>query len=230
MLDGLIILAQVAESSAEPVSDTQIVPVDYIWQQIVTLSWLQAVIAISFGAVYLLYGWRIFKALAVISFALLGLYAGMWVGGQFDKVLLGSVGGAILLAILAIPLMRWAVSILGAVAGGTLTAGVWYACELPEQYIWAGGLVGVVAGGMISFIVFKIAVMLFTSLGGGALIAAGALSLLHQYESIQDPPTANIQELFYTQSWFVPVLLLVPTAVGILVQNKFVKHSKDWDI
>ena len=125
-MDCLTILAQTAEISAERVSDTQIVPVDYIWEQIATLSWLQALIAVSFGGVYLLYGWRIFKALAVISFAFLGLYAGMWVGGQFfDKVLIGSVVGAVLLAALAIPLMRWAVSIVGAVAGGTLTAGLW---------------------------------------------------------------------------------------------------------
>jgi hypothetical protein len=230
MMDCLTILAQAARNYAEPVSDAQIVPVDYIWGQIITLSWLQAFIAISFGAVYLLYGWRIFKALTVISFALLGVYAGMWVGGQFDKVLLGSVIGSILLAILSVPLIRWAVSILGAVAGGTLTAGLWYACQLPEQYIWAGGLVGVVAGGMISFIVFKIAVMLFTSLGGGVLIITGLLSLLHQYESIQDPPTENIKELFYGQSWFVPVLLLISAAIGIIVQNKFVKHSRDWSV
>jgi len=230
-MDCLTILAQTAEISAERVSDTQVVPVDYIWEQIATLSWLQAFIAVSFGAVYLLYGWRIFKALAVISFAFLGLYAGMWVGGQFfDNVLLGSVVGAALLAALAIPLMRWAVSILGAVAGGTLTAGLWYACKLPEQYIWAGGLVGIVAGGMISFIVFQIAVMLFTSLGGGALIVAGALSLLYQYESIQEPPTENIKELFYNQSWFIPVLLMISTAVGIIVQNKFVKGSRDWSV
>ena len=229
-MDCFIILAQAAESSAESVSETQIIPVDYIWEQITALSWLQAVVAISFGAVYLLYGWRIFKALAVISFALLGLYAGRWVGGQFDEVLVGSVVGAVVLAILSIPLMRWAVSILGAVAGGTLTAALWYACELPEQYIWAGGLVGVVAGGMISFIIFKIAVMLFTSLGGGVLIVAGALSLLHQYESIQDPPGGSIKELFYSENWFVPVLLLVPAAIGMIMQNKFVKHSKDWDI
>lgn len=230
-MDYLTILAQTAEISTERVSETQIVPVDYIWEQIATLSWLQAFIAVSFGAVYLLYGWRIFKALAVISFAFLGLYAGMWVGGQFfDNVLLGGVVGAALLAALAIPLMRWAVSILGAVAGGTLTAGLWYACQLPEQYIWAGGLVGIVAGGMISFIVFKIAVMLFTSLGGGALIVTGLLSLLYQYESIQDPPTENIKELFYNQSWFMPVLLMISTAVGIIVQNKFVKGSRDWSV
>lgn len=229
-MDYFSILAQVAESSTEPVSETQIIPIDYIWEQIITLSWLQAVIGISFGAVYLLYGWRIFKVLTVISFALLGLYAGMWAGGQFDKVLLGSVLGSVLLAILSVPLMRWGVSILGAVAGGVLTGAVWYACKLPEQYVWAGGLVGVVAGGMISFIIFKIAVMLFTSLGGSVLIVTGVLSLLHQYESIQEPPATNIEELFYSQNWFVPVLLLIPTAIGVIVQNKFVKGSKNWDI
>ena len=83
---------------------------------------------------------------------------------------------------------------------------------------------------MISFIVFKIAVMLFTSLGGGALIVTGLLSLLYQYESIQEPPTENIKELFYNQSWFVPVLLMISTAVGIIVQNKFVKGSRDWSV
>ena len=119
-------------------------------------------------------------------------------------------------------------SILGAVAGGILTAGLWYACKLPEQYIWAGGLVGVVAGGMISFIVFKIAVMLFTSLGGGVLVVTGALALLYQYESIQEPPTERVMELFYNHNWFVPVLLLVPTIIGIAVQNKLGEDTKDW--
>ena len=105
-MDCLTILAQVAERTAEGVSDAQVVPIDYMWEQIATLSWLQAVIAISFGAVYLLYGWRVFKALTVISFALLGLYGGMWIGAQFDKVLLGSIIGLVLLSVLSIPLMR----------------------------------------------------------------------------------------------------------------------------
>lgn len=229
-MEYLTILAQAAESSTGSASDTQLVPIDYFWEQITTLSWLQAVIAISFGAVYLLYGWRIFKVLTVISFALLGLYAGMWVGAQFDKVLLGAVIGLVSLAVLSVPLVRWAVSILGAVAGGILTAAVWHACKLPDQFIWAGGLVGVVAGGMISFIIFKIAIMLFTSLGGGILIVTGVLSLLYQYETIQQQPTENIKDLFFNQNWFLPVLLLVPTAIGVIVQNKFIKGSRDWSV
>jgi len=62
--------------------------------------------------------------------------------------------------------------------------------------MWAGGVIGVVAGGMISFIVFKIAVMLFTSLGGGAITLVGILSLLHHYETkMVEPPTTNIHTL-----------------------------------
>jgi hypothetical protein len=126
--------------------------------------------------------------------------------------------------------MRWGVSILGAVAGGILTAGLWYACKLPEQYIWAGGLVGVVAGGMISFIVFKIAVMLFTSLGGGTLIITGLLALLYQYDSVQPIPTENVKQMLYNHNWFMPVLLLASTAIGIIVQRKLIKGSKDWSV
>ena len=52
-------------------NDIKLVPVEFIWEQINTLSWFHAVLAISFGVVYLLYGWRIFKALTVICFGLI---------------------------------------------------------------------------------------------------------------------------------------------------------------
>ena len=114
--------------------------------------------------------------------------------------------------------------------GGVLTASIWCAFELPGKYILAGAIIGVIAGGMISFIVFKIAVMLFTSLGAGILIITGLLSLLNHYESVQEPPTETIKEMFYNHNWFLPVLLMIPTAIGIILQNKFIKHSKDWDL
>jgi len=56
-------------------------------------------------------------------------------------------------------LIRWPVSVLGAVVGGVLIAGIWYAFELPEQYIWTGALIGFVAGGAISFVIFSFRVV-----------------------------------------------------------------------
>ncbi len=206
------------------------VPIDFIWEQISTISWLHAILAVSFGVVYLLYGWRIFKALAVICFALLGLFAGMMLGEKTGNQMWGGVIGLIALAALSFPLMKWCICILGALAGGTLTAAIWYAFSLPQMYIWAGAAIGIVAGGMISFIIFKAAVMLFTSLGGSVILVVGVLSLLNSYEQISDPPTEYIFDMVHNNSWFLPVVLLAPTIFGMIMQNKLIKKSSEWEL
>jgi hypothetical protein len=227
MMDCLAILAQVGETA--PPAEESVVPMDFFWEQVTSLGILEALTFISFGVVCLLYGWRVFKILVVISFGMVGLGLGATLGdkiqGQNSQVW-GGLLGLCLMAALAVPLMRWAVSVLGAIAGGLLTSSVWYACGLTEKYIWAGALIGVIAGGMISFIVFKVAVMLFSSLGGSSLIVVGALALLYLYpETSQDT-----KDLVYDNNWFLPAALMIPTAVGIIVQNKFIKGSKEWSV
>ena len=222
------ILAQAAEPAGRA-ADQTIVPLDTIWEYVTSLNFLEALTFISFGAVCLLYGWRVFKILVVISFGLLGLGLGILIGekiqGENSQIWAGLIGLGIMAAV-SVPLMRWAVCILGAIAGGTLTSGIWYACGLPETYIWAGALIGIVAGGMISFIIFRIAVMVFSSLGGSVLIVAGLLALLYLYPQTKQ----ETQELVFDNKWFLPVALLIPTAVGLIVQNKFIKGSKDWEV
>ena len=74
-MDYVAILAQATTSSgAEGVS----IPVERIWQQTVSLNLVEALTFISFGAVCLLYGWRVFRILVTICFALLGLLLGVW--------------------------------------------------------------------------------------------------------------------------------------------------------
>lgn len=224
-MNYLGVLAQATENANGLQEDVEVVPVDFIWEQITALSWLQAVIAISFGVVYLLYGWRIFRILVVISFGMFGMFLGIFIGRQMGSEVWGGLVGLGLLAFISVPLMKWAVCVLGAIAGGILTGGLWYAFELPEMYIWAGAIIGVVAGGMISFIVLKAAVMLFTSLGGSMIMVTGVLSLLNMYEFRQVPKTTHVEELVYEHNWFLPVVLLVPTVIGIITQNSFVKKS-----
>lgn len=212
---------------------------DLVWEQITHLTWFQAVLAISFGVVYLLYGWRIFRVLVVISFGMIGMFLGIMAGQKFGNnspdgptlyVVWGGLIGTALLAFLSVPLMKWCVSVLGAVAGGIITSGIWYACKLPEQYIWAGAVIGVVAGGMISFILLKASVMLFTSLGGSMISIIGILALVYQYETSLSEPTTYVRDMVYDQSWFLPVVLIIPTLIGMLIQNKFIKHSSKWDL
>jgi len=225
-MEPFIILAQAAETAAEtPQAEGAI---DSIWEQITSLGLIEALTFISFGVVCLFYGWRVFKILVTISFALIGLFVGLYlnrtlIGG--NAVWLGIIC-MVLFAVFSVPFLRWGVSILGAAAGGILAGGVWYAFKLPEQYIWAGALVGIIAGGMISFIIFKIAVMLFTSFGGSVLVVVGVLAIMFDYMAT----TIDVKQLIYTQKWFLPLALLVPMAVGIFCQNKFIKSSKDWSV
>ena len=212
----------------------QIVSMDMFWEQVAKLSWLQALIAVSFGAVYLIYGWRIFKVLAVVSFGMAGLFLGMELGRRMGTgptaVMWGGVAGLILMAVLSIPLMHWAVSILGAAAGGIITSCIWYALGLPHQYILAGAVIGIVAGGMISFIVFKISVMLFTSLGGAVLIITGLLALANLYEHNQTEKADFVYSLVNEYTWFMPAILIFTTFVGMVIQNKLVKGASDWKL
>ncbi len=230
-MDCLTILATASgnANAEEAASSESVVPIDWFWQQITTLEWLQAITFMSFGVVCVFYGWRVFKILVVINFGLLGLAIGMKLTGKMTSMsnqLMGGLIGMGILAVLSVPLMRWAVCILGAAAGGIFTSGIWYACELRESYIWVGGLVGVVAGGMISFIVFKVAVILFSSLWGSGLIVAGGLALLYDHSGTSD----LVEKLVFHVPWFLPVTLMVPTVIGFILQHKFLKSSKDWDL
>ena len=216
-----------AQTTAER-TEGAVIPMDLFWEQITSLSLVEALTFISFGAVCLFYGWRGFKVLVVINFALLGLMMGMVITEKIvglNNQFAGGITGMLILAVLSVPLMRWAVCLLGAAAGGILTSGIWYACGLTEQYIWAGGLIGIVAGGMISFIIFKTAVILFSSLWGSSLVVVGSLALLYLY-----PKTSTkVEDLVFSIKWFLPVLILVPTAVGFVLQHKFLKSSKEWE-
>ena len=228
-MDCVTILAQAVETASAQAAEEAVVPIESFWAYITSLNLVEAITFISFGVVCLFYGWRVFKVLVVISFALLGLFLGVSVTDKIvglNSQLWGGLVGMGLLAVLSVPLMKWAVCLLGAVAGGIISSGIWYASGLPERYILAGALIGMVAGGMISFIVFKVAVILFSSLGGSCLIVVGFLALLYLYPQTSE----RVEEIIFTKKWFLPTVLMAPTLIGVILQNKFVKDSKDWDM
>ena len=205
--------------------------VDYFWENITSLPWMVALLIISVGIVYMLYGWRIFRVLVTISFGFLGMFLGIFAGQYIGSIVWGGIVGMALFAFISVPLMKWCVSVLGAIAGGIITGGLWIACGLSEMYLPAGFVVGFVAGALISFILLKASVMLFTSLGGSIIMVTGILSLWYQYEiRILESEQIQLHELVYSHDWFLPVVLIVPTVIGVICQNKFIKHSQKWEV
>ena len=93
------------------------------------------------------------------------------------------------------------------------------------------GVLIFIAGGLISFIMLKVSVMLFTSLGGSLITVTGLLALLYQYDvRVSDPMTFYTYNLILTHAWFLPLAVIIPTIAGMLVQNKLIKHSPKWEI
>jgi len=224
------LLAQATEAAeTTPLSTaSSLVPVDLIWEYITNINLLEALTFISFGIVCLFYGWRVFKVLVCICFGLIGIFVGikineLFVGG--NGIYVGLIF-MILFALCSVPFVRWGVSLLGAVAGSMITGGLWFALSLPENYLWAGALIGLIAGGMISFIIFKAAVMLFTSLGGSSLMVVGILAVLYQHMGTAE----DVRAYVFDYNWFVPVLIVVPMALGMVVQWQLIKKTKEWDI
>lgn len=233
-MDLISLLATVSEqtpTAASHVSEAK----DLLYDLVIKMHWFFALLLLSVGVVYLLYGWRIFRALVVISFGFIGMFLGMLAANKLltheHALMWGGIIGMGLFAAIAVPLMKWCISILGAISGGILTSGVWIAFDLSETYLPAGFIVGFIAGGLISFIVLKISVMLFTSLAGSLITVTALLALLHQYDmNILHSEKLYANELIYTYSWFLPFAVVVPTVVGMLLQNKLIKHSPKWEI
>lgn len=220
------VLAEAANVAPKDAGPAALAHLDLLWKYVTTLNLGEALTFISFGIVCLFYGWRIFKILVCICFGLCGLFVGVWINNELIQ------GNAIWLAIIstlmfaffALPLMSWGVSLLGGAAGGMLSSGAWLALGLPMDTFWAGALVGFVAGAMLSFIVFKGAVMLFTSLGGSILVATGLLAICYS----NNPE--KVRALTYDESWFMPTLLVIPMIAGIVLQYKFLQGAKDWSL
>ena len=235
-MDLTSLLATVTEqaSAASPLFDVGEAKLS-LYELISDLHWLYAMLLLSVGVVYLLYGWRIFRALVVISFGFIGMFLGMLSADKLSSndhaLMWGGIIGMVLFASIAVPLMKWCVSVLGAVAGGILTSGIWIALDLSDTYLPAGFIVGFIAGGLISFIMLKVSVMLFTSLGGSLITVTGLLALLYQYDvKVSDPMTFYTYNLILTHPWFLPLAIIIPTIAGMLIQNKLIKHSPQWEI
>jgi len=195
-----------------------------IWECIGQISWLEAAVFIAFGFIYVLYGWRMFRALVVINFAAIGLYAGMFFGGQLGSALWGGLMGATLMSLFCWPFMKYSIAILGALAGGILGGALWLLIGLPQPLIWCGALAGLVAGGLLVFSSYKTSIMLFTCLQGSSFIVTGGLALIGAYPNLGDHLARALDGNMFLLATFV----VVPTAAGMFFQQRLIKQEQKW--
>ena len=141
------------------------------------------------GLVALLYGWKLYRFVVVLSTALAGAYLGWYLTYKYNwcpekarflgPVVLGLVGGAV-----AIPLQKAAVFLVGASAGfvsvGPIAADlIWSNPPGPtaNQCLAVSGAAFLVMG-FLSLLIFKGMVMVATSLFGATLALSGGVHIV----------------------------------------------------
>jgi len=198
-------------------------PAEYL-DFLIALNAIWGFLLIACGLVYLLNGWKMFKMLVVLNAAAIGTLAGVLLGeaqGGRHGPLIGGAAGGLLLAALAWPLMKYAISVMGGLVGSCIGYGTWSyvaaALERPNllQHAWAGALIGLVTLGLLAFVVFRLSVVVLTSVQGALMTVSGLLTLLLKYAPIKDSIYAPLCENHH----MVPLLIGVPAVIGFALQQ-----------
>ncbi|MGH7215238.1 MAG: hypothetical protein ACREIT_10795, partial [Tepidisphaeraceae bacterium] len=154
------------------------------------LQWCQdmnpgtAALLILAGIIYLTCGFYIFKVLVTLNAAIVGGYIGMLIGARSDSEIIGGLVGGFTAAAIAWPLMKYAVAFMGGTFGALLGASLWRVFDLNADFTWAGAAIGMITFGLLSFVLFRGSVMMYTSLQGAAMLVFGLLGLIFKYQSI----------------------------------------------
>jgi len=182
------------------------------------------------GLVYLLQGWKVFKILVIVNAAVLGGFLGVKVGsfleGSNMPIFVGIAGGA-LLAVLSWPLMKFAVSLMGGLAGSFLGYGLWnYVAEVAGKqqladYGWVGALLGLITLGLLALVIFKAVIIIFTSLQGSLMTVSGIVAILMKFDPLKVQLETGLKNIHV-----LPLLIGLPAIIGVAFQHSaFYKKS-----
>jgi hypothetical protein len=104
---------------------------------------------------------------------------------------------------------------MGGIFGALLGASMWRAVGLEPSLCWAGALTGLVGFGLLSFILFKASVMMYTSLQGSVMLIFGILGLVYKYQDI----APKLTESMTLKPFLLPVSIFIPALLGLIYQQ-----------
>jgi len=200
---------------------------DQLMPHLQSMSVIWAVVFLTAGLVCILNGYKFYKPVTVVLALLIGASVGWALGQRIQAesyITAGCLGA--LLAAACLPLMKYAVSIMGGLSGSFIGANAWTAVgrlmaegsgkvNNAADTCWIGALIGLVVFGMLAFILFKLSVVLFTSVSGSTLAVLGAMALLLQVPQWQSSVTRSMS----SHTIVLPLLVLVPAVIGLILQE-----------
>jgi hypothetical protein len=176
---------------------------------------LTATLLVLAGVVYLLFGVYAYRTLVCVNACVAGAYLGALLGERGGNATAGALVGGFVATAITWPMMKYAVAVMGGVFGGLLGASIWRATGLDPQFAWAGGGMGLIFFGMLSFLLFRGSVMMFTSLQGSVMLVFGLLGLIYKYQDVAPKINASLTD----KTFLLPLAILVPATIGLIYQQ-----------
>jgi hypothetical protein len=198
---------------------------------IADLQYLECGIIFLAGLVYMIWGWKIFKPLVILNIALvggaLGGSAALWLK-QEPYWWVGAIIGAVVFAVLAWPLFRACLALIG-MAFGSMVGYAFYTelivfMNRPDlaQYPWLGAVAGFIIFGVIAIGFVKPAIVLLTSLQGAMMILAASIGLMCKSASMRPQLLDRLCEA----PWVAQAAVAVVTLIAITIQVTQSQHAK----
>jgi len=189
---------------------------DEILRMLTSLPIVAAVVVTVVGAACVFRGYKWHKPVVVLLSLLLGFAVGRMISQDVGKSAVVAISLGVLLAAIASPLLKYAVAVFAGIAGAGIGATAWSFFNPGETSLaWAGAGMGFITLALLSFIFFRIVVIIFTSVGGAAMMVMGLAALLLHIDSI----SAQVQEQLSLHSGVLPLLVVTAAVLGIVHQQ-----------
>lgn len=193
---------------------------DKLLDMLSQLPLIAASLIVVVGALCVLNGYKWHKWVVIALAFILGLGVGHILSQQMGKSAIVAIALGVLFASIATPMLRWTVAIFGGLTGAFLGANAWtLANATPPNAQWAGAVMGFIAVALLSFVVFRMVVVLFTSIGGAAMVVLGAITLLLHVPGWE--PT--VRNSLSTNQHLIPLLVTVAAVAGFIIQESRVR-------
>jgi len=174
-----------------------------------------AALLILAGIVYLMFGFQFFRFLIMLNAAIVGAWVGAMLGGHGDAAVSGAIIGGFIAGAIAWPTMKWTVAMLGGVIGFAVGVALWRSSGLDPTFAWAGGGMGLILFCLLSFIIFRGSVILYTATQGSVMLVMGLLGMAYKYQQVGP----NITKCMTTKDLILPAAVFIPGVIGLIYQQ-----------
>lgn len=166
------------------------------------------------GLALMFFGWRMWKATVVISYALIGTAVGAMIVGPGPNQLVYAISAGTLLAVLSYFPVNHSLAFLGALVGCGFTMTVVESAGIRGPMLWITGALALLSCGAVAFINRQLLVIAVTSFLGAVLLMSGLTVVATHFSTFY----GTLRYMSSNSAIVLPFVLIVPTVMSCFIQ------------